>query len=631
MKPRLLIAGLLLITVIIGEARTGIGNTQLVYQVSGQVRSQVWGGALNVLLGQPVDQASTQVVHQRYKHQVVLSSLHRDKDHFVLRAEWSAWRIEGKIPLEVQELLNQVVALSPTYVKRDAQGQLQFANPRADEGWKRQAIGSLLWPFQFVRPPSAGSEWRVRESHPTAHVVCRYRLIRTEKSVRVYHKTVEMVLLDPEQKRMGISHQITGYLQYHIDSDGIIQSVKGTLRERMAISGMPSSENEMHLHITLQSKRPIRKETLAKWRREAQSVFSRAVLYPLYAPATEEEQARLRAQSILGSTTPEQVLQKLVQLRQKLPESPQAQSEQLTQLSLKLGAALQLHPDKIIPALQQYLNESKEVDILYRMVLSVLCDSPHLDAQKLLINQFFQAEDREKQLAIARQISQIREPHEGVFDTLWKLAPTLQDEEVRKNLEISLSILARAMRQRHSAIVERFARWIAQNLEQVRTAGNEIEQIHWLAMAGNLGHPATLAGIEQLARAGGSRVRSAAIDALRFQEANQAIPIIEQLYPIEPDAFVRRQMVSTLVQWWGSEAARKLIEKIAFSDLDQGVRKACVSELANLAAQNQDALNLLVRIAESNSMSSIRREALIALGLLHSQGIKVPAVKASPP
>ena len=633
MKLRLLIAGLSLSInqVLSSEVRAVPLSSQLVYQVSGQVRSQIWGGALNVLIGQAAAQAPTQTVSQHYQHQVILSSLYRSEDGSVIRAEWSAWRVEGKVPPEIQELLNQVTALSPTYVKRDRQGRLQFANPRADEGWKRQAIGSLLWPFQFVRPAGAGREWRVRESYPTAPVMCRYRLVRIEKSVHVYHKAVEEVLLAPEQKQMGVSHRITGYLQYRIGSDGTIQSVKGTLRERMTINGMPTSENEISLHITLQSKRPIQKETLAKWSREAQAVFSRATIYTLYAPATEEEQARLRAQSILGNSTPEQILQQLAQLRQKLPESPQAQSQQLTQLSLKLGAALLLHPDKIVPALQQYLSESKEVDALYRMVLSVLCDSDRLDAQKLMVNLFTQTEDREKQLVIARQISQIREPHGEVFNTLWKLAPTIQDEEVRKNLEISLSILARGMRQRQPALVERFAHWIAQNLEQVRTAGNEIEQIHWLAMAGNLGHPITLAGIEQLARSGGARVRSVAVDALRFQEADQAIPVIERLYPIEPDAGVRRQMVSTLVQWWGVAAARKLIEKIAFSDLDQSVRKACVAELANLAAQHQDALDMLVRIAENNSMPSIRREAIIALGLLHSQGVKVPPIKAAPP
>ncbi len=604
---------------------TEIPALQLVYEVKGQSSSQLWTGAFKT----PREQQSPTRFSQRYQYKVALSYLYRQDGSLILRAEWSSWRVDGAVPNELQAILDQVMRLSPTYVRCDAQGHIGFANPLATEGWKRQAIGSILWPFQFVRSDRAANEWRVRENHYSAPVVCRYRLIKSEKNLKFYNKVIENTILSENEKQIGINHQIIGYLQYCIDSQGILLSVRGTLKERFTLKGIPTSSNEVRIQINLLRKNSIPRQQLAKWAEEAQVTLKQAKFYALYTPLLEEEQARLRAQALLGTTSVQQLLQELDACIQHLPESPQERWRILTPLSLKLEAALVLYPETVLPAFRERLNRIKEPNDIFLMMLGVLCASTREDAQKLLLDQVQHATSREKQLLVARQIAQIKTPHLNLIESILKIINLIQDNEVRKNLQISISILINKIENKYKSI-EQFANWVAQNLQYAIEKGTDTEQIHWLTVAGNLGHPATLALTEHLARTGVLHVRLTAIDALRSQDCAKVTLILDKLYSVEPSAQVRQRMVQILADCWHQDVARKLIERAAFSDPDTSVRKACISALSNLASRHTDALDLLVRIAESNSLPTIRREAMVALALLHTQGVKIPPIRSAP-
>jgi hypothetical protein len=99
---------------------------------------------------------------------------------------------------------------------------------------------------------------------------------------------------------------------------------------------------------------------------------------------------------------------------------------------------------------------------------------------------------------------------------------------------------------------------------------------------------------------------------------------------VEPAVAVRQAIVEQASQWWNAPAARQLLERVVFNDPEPLVRKAVVQALAPHAARDKDALNLLVRIAETNSMPAIRREAMIALAVLRTEGVKVPPVRSAP-
>jgi len=608
-------------------------GTELEYEVKGRSRSQFWESTLLTIAGQPSKHFSPFLIRQNYTYKLNIAYLMNIEQLAIFRLRWFDWQVSGDLLPEAQSLLREILRLSPTYVQQDMKGHLQFANLQAIEGWQRQAIGSILWPFQFVREGRNVPTWRVFEAHYSAPVICRYRLVKTDRFIKIYNKAIEKVILSNEEKQMGKTHRFTGFLQYRFDSSGLLLSVHGTIAERVAMEGLPASYNEVCLKINLIRKNNINKSQLIKWRNEAQTVLKQARLYSLYAPPTETEQEKQRARALLGSITVQQLLDELESYRQQLPESPQERSNILTQMALKLESAIVLYSDSILPEIKKILYKIDSANDVYWMLLGVLSNSSLMEAHLLLVDQIHQSGSTEKQSAAARQIAQIQKPSLRIFEILWELDEKIKHEEVRKQLEVSLSILARKiyLSKKNNELFNRFTAWVIQHLAKAVESQQEAEQIHWLIVAGNWGHPDTLPFIERIARAGTPNTRSAAIEALRHQNPDPAIKLLEKLYPLEPLAHIRQNMVDILSQWWQKDAARKLIEHAAFGDPEPSVRKACILVLTNIASKHRDALDMLVRIAETNSMPSVRREAMMALASLHAQGITVPPIKSPSP
>ncbi|GBC93159.1 hypothetical protein HRbin15_01647 [bacterium HR15] len=603
------------------------------YEVNGQTRSQFWESTLLTIAGQPSEHSSSFLITQKYKYKIKFVYLMNQGQLAIFRVAWYDWHVSNGLSPEMKAMLHEILRLSPTYIQRDEKGHLQFANPQATESWQRQAIGSILWPFQFVCAGKTERTWRVQEAHYSAPVICRYRLVKADRLIQIYNKSVESVIISDEEKQMGKTHQILGYLQYRFNLSGWPDSVNGTLRERVAIKGLPASSNEVSLKIKFIGKSKIDANQLLKWKNEAQTILKKAKLYSLYAPPTEIEQAKQRAQAILSSTTPQQLLSELEASVKRLPESPQERANILTQMALKLESGIVLYPNLILPKIQQILYQIDSANDVYWMILSVLSNSTYIEAQHLLLDQIQQSGSVEKQLAAARQIAQIEKPSEQIFEAIWKLDEQIKDEDIRKHLEVSLSILARKLflLNKNSKSLERFNAWVAQHLAKAVESRQEAEQLHWLIIAGNWGQSEVLPFVERLARSGTPNVRLAAIDALRHQNPDPAIRLLEKLYPLEPLASIRQKMIEILSQWWQKGAARTLIEQAVFGDPAPSVRRVCISTLTDLAYKHKDALDMLVRAAETNSMPEIRREAMVALASLHAQGISVPPIKSPPP
>jgi len=108
------------------------------------------------------------------------------------------------------------------------------------------------------------------------------------------------------------------------------------------------------------------------------------------------------------------------------------------------------------------------------------------------------------------------------------------------------------------------------------------------------------------------------------------LPVWQRLYEVEPALTVRQAIIEQTASWWENPQARQLLERAAFNDPEPQARKAVVQALASIAARDKDALDLLVRIAETNSMPAIRREAMIVLAVLRTEGVQVPPVRSAP-
>lgn len=614
----------LITLLILWQAIIAHANEVLQYKVAGESTSRVWLGALQRAAGEPnaPTDKPDMALRQSYEYTLTISQLSPTQ----FEAQWRDWRVQTELTPELKQLLEQITQLSPAYFRRDATGALEFHSTTGQEAWQRQAIASILYPFQFVRPDVKRTEWRTVEAHPSGRIVCRYRLVRQQKDgVQVYNKAVAEVLLSEEEKQMGKTHQIRGHLQYTIDSHGVILAVSGTLRERVQFQGLPASENDIKIDIRLERRTRLPSDSLqAKRMRLAQR---KGEWFSLYAPPTPAEQEQARAQSHLQGTSQAQVLAELDRMLERVDKAETVPKEEQIALRLKLEAGLIVYGAPFLQELTQRLRQRTRDDDGFWLLIGVLSLSELPEAHDALLETFTLATNEPIQRGLAQQFSFLRAPRPAFVEALWKQARAMPHSEVQQILTMSVSNLARHIRGQASETYQAISAWTRAQLE---SAQDPPSQRFWLSVMGNLGDPTSIPLIEQYARRGDELTRLSAIDALSQQPAQEALPLLERLYPIEPSVVVREKMVQLLPSWWREPAVRRLLEQAAFNDPSPRVRKACVQGLGSLAANDKDALQLLVKIAETNSDASVRREAMIALAALHASGVQVPNVKATP-
>lgn len=602
----------------------GLANDLYRYQVSGVSSSKVWFTALQRAAGEEVAPSQTpdSLLTQRYRYALTLTQLRED----LYEVHWGRWQVENEITPELKKLIEAIQRLSPVYSRRSPIGQLEFFALSTHEAWQRQAIASLLYPFQFVRPDTKLSEWRTEEAHPSGQLICRYRIVRREKDGSlIVNKVVAEVVLSPQERAMGKTHQILGHLRYHLNSRGVILSIKGTLRERVGLQGLPTSHVDLQLDIQLMHQGKLASKTaLQKQERLAQLKGSWS---SLYAPPTEAEQERARAESLLRDTTYEQLMQDLDAMLARFDRGESVPVQEQVSLRLKLEAAMVLYP-QTLEALLQRLRVRPHADDGFWLIVSALSQSDTEKAQNGLVATLVQAHDSDLRRSLAQQLTFLRAPRPETVQALWELVQSSPSDEARPTLILSVANLARRIRAQSPALSDSIVEWC---LKQIKAAAEPDDQRFWLQVLGALGDAKAMPVIEQHARRGEEMTRLSAIEALANQAPSDALRLIETLYPLEPSAAVREKMVSLITEeWWQLSQAREFVERAAFQDVSPRVRKACVQRLGLLAVRFANALNLLVKIAETNSSRDIRREAMLTLAALHASGVKVPEVKSAP-
>lgn len=594
------------------------------YSVAGESQSRAWLSALQ----RASDRSETSTappeidLRQSFRYNLTLSRLGNGN----YEARWDAWRVENATNAEMSQILEQIQSLAPTYYRLSETGMLEFFSPAGREAWQRQAVASILYPFQFMRSKDAPREWRTEEWHPSGRIICRYRLVREEKDgVRVYNKAFVEVLLTPEERQLGKSHQIRGHLQYRIDAGGVVLSVSGTLRERVELQGLPASQSEIQLDIQLQSRTRLSLATVQA--RRTRLTQLQGAWFSLYAPPSETEQEQARAQSHLRDTSPTQVIAALDALLARVDKAESVPADEQNQLRLKLDAGLIVYGASFLHELTTRLQARPRDDEGFWLLVGVLSQSSKPEAQAALVEVFLQSPSEVMRRGMAQQFAFLRAPRRETLETLWKHARTMPFGELQQVLVISLSNLARRLREQAPELFREMSAWCASQLQAAQDAP---AQRFWITALGALGDPDSLPTIEQYARRGEELTRLSAIEILNYQSGSAAVPLLERLYPIEPAAGVREKMIQLLKDWWDLPAARALMEKAAFNDSTLRVRKVCVQVLSALASRHEDALQLLVKVAETNSEPAIRREAMISLAALRASGVRVPIVKSAP-
>lgn len=594
-----------------------------VYRVQGESTSRFWLSALQRAAGAPNPASNTPDLDltQRYRYQLILQPLGEQETYV---AQWRQWTVETELTPELKQFLEQIQHLSPAYFRRRRDGSLEFFIRDGMEAWQRQAVATILFPFQFVQPNLNRTEWQVEESHPSGNLITRYRLVRREKNgVQVYNKAVAEVRLSPEEKQLGKTHQIRGYLQYRINSQGVILSIEGQLREEVGLQGVPTSYTATRLTFTWK-----RSTTLKRTEMDTQrAVLSRLQgrWSSLYAPPTTEEQEIASAQALLSNTTPQHLLEQLDTMLSRIDQGASVSPEEQSTLQRKLIAALTLYKGSFVKDLINRLKRRTRADDGFWLLIGSLSQSEQPEAHRALVEAFDHFTDSSQRLGLAQQFSFLKAPTPDIVSQLWERAKAMSESDLKQVLVISVANLARRMPS--SEVYQAIAEWSRQ---QTRATSDNNEVRFWLTVLGALGDVESLSLLEHYARAGDEITRLRAVEAMGSLSSERALSVFEALYPLEPSAAVREKMVVASARWWPAPKARTLLERASMNDPAPSVRKACVRSLAQLAQNDPDALNLMVAVAETNSDASVRREAMIALAALRAAGVKVPPIKAAP-
>jgi hypothetical protein len=603
-------------------------GTRLVYQVSEQSTSTFWSGALQQALsgqGEASPDANSEITSKhKYRYQLRQTALNSSGTLFMV--EWSReqiddWQINGQSVQKHQALLKAFRSLSPVYVRLQGLGELEFACPKELPAEMQSAVGNILYPLQFVRNPKNREYWETEEAHPVGKIRCRYRLVKRDRKQAIYNKAVAEVILSHEEKQLGKTHRILGYLQYTLDSQGTIVRVTGTLRQRIAFAGTPVSHTDKTLDVRLVTCVRVPARQLDSLQRRANRILTASQWRPLYTPPTEQEHEQMRAQSLLQGETPESLLEQLDHMLSMSPDGESAQQQRF-RLQSKLESALFLYGEGFVQAVVDRFRQRLTTDDGFWLLLGALCHSNRLEAQAALLAVLREPSSIEQQHAIVRQLVLIEKPRREFLHGLWEFAREQPSGELQ--IRLGLAVSALVSKSSEHLLAAEIAKWCLQQLQQAE------DPTVWLSMLGNLRHKETLPDLERYARVGNAQTRLAAIKSMSRFEAKDVLPIWVRLYEIDQSQASRQAMVEQAALWWHHPLARQLLERAAFSDPDIAVRKAVVHALATIAVRDSDALNTLVRIAEANSSPAIRREAMISLAALHAEGIKIPPVRAAP-
>jgi hypothetical protein len=599
-------------------------GTRLTYRVSGVSESRFWQGALSRAASgeKSNDTEEPLTLRQTYRYQLEQTILQNTGTTLQV-VEWQRWQADAASQQAFGDLLKEIQSLSPVYVRRQPTGALEFTRPTHTPAWARQAVGSILHPFQFVRDPKRREQWETQEAHPSGMTRCRYRLVKRDAKQMVYNKAVAAVLLTPEEKQLGKTHQILGHLEYIFDAQGTLIRVRGTLRERVSLRGLPVSHTDLTLDIRLTARRRLPSERLRALQQRASRALASAQWYALHAPPTEQEQEYARAQSLLQGETPQSLLQALDRaLETPAPLSDPAAQQSRLELQRKLEAGFILYDAAFVQEVIKRFRARPDADDGFWLLLGVLSRANRPEAQNALLAVLKESPSAEQQQAIARQLMFMETPREALLRDLWAFTREDASGELQAMLALSLSaLLGKTSTQ---PLAQEVAQWCLQQLERAE------DPIVWLNMLGNLRRKEALPILERYARTGNEQVRQAAVRAMGKFAATDVLPVWTRLYEQEPALTVRQALIEQTASWWDSPQARQLLERAAFSDPEPQARKAVVQALAPVAARDKDALNLLVRIAETNSMPAIRREAMIVLAVLRTEGVQVPPVRAAP-
>ncbi len=547
------------------------------------------------------------------QYRLLIAPLSTPKGWF--RAEWSDWRPSGE---PVIDWSTQAPQVSPWYYRLLPNGTIEILNTPEDPPWAHTLRASAVWFLQFVKPTSASAEWTVNEPYTSGEVVCRYRREKQTRTETHYRKQI-VRLVNP--KLMGdLILKLEGELRYVVRTrDHTVLSIEGTIREQSLAQGEVVSQSVNRVQVRFVREKPVPASLVSKWQSQLRQFQSQGRLLTVVNLPTPEEERLLRARALMGQRTLSTLALEIRAL-DELATPPEP--SQTIPLQLALEGALVLYPNEARTFAETLLTQRSTPTQSFWVVLGAVSSSEQADT--ILLNALQRSTSNEVRLILARQMTLIRTVDPKNFTALWNLYQQTSEEELKSALGIALGAWVARLPESSRTLAQPFLVYLRKQLEEAELSQNEERIRYWLTVVSNTQLEQFLPFWERIARRGSEALRESVADLLTSLTSEKFTQLLVRWVSIEPAGVVRAKLARVLGQRWGHREVSRLLERLLFNDPDQSVRLAITDALANLAANNESAMRLLVRASRENSDERVRRQALLNLASLHAQGVSVP-------
>ncbi|MFQ3610750.1 MAG: HEAT repeat domain-containing protein [Fimbriimonadales bacterium] len=533
------------------------------------------------------------------------------------RAQWSGWQASGENPF--LDWQRQAPLVTPWFYRVRPDGVLELLQESQAPGWYHGLRTSATWLFQWVAPDPKRTAWNTTEPYTSGEVRCEYRQLQRTNKETLYSKRF-LGLVNPVLQG-NLTIQVSGELRYTLrNRDQVIVAVSGSIREASVSEGRVVSETVNQVQVRLIRERPVSDTQRRAWVSQWSQLRRGGQLRTVVALPSPEEERLARARAMMGH----RALPQLIEEIRALDKRPQpVENEQLIPLQLALEGALTLYPKQAEEFATAHLAQVESPSPSFWVILGAVSGSERASA--ILLRGFEQARSREIQLLLLRQMAFAGRTTVPEFRTLWTRYQTIDDPELRTQMELTLSVWVAGLPTPLPPEAQQFVDKAIQAMNEAEQAEDENRLRYWIGILGNMRRQEVLPSLERLARRGSETLRKTAVEALQAFTQPEVTDLLVKLVPLEPAPAVRGAIAKALAQRWTlSPQVPQILERLVFNDPEPGVRLAVVDALVGLAARNDTALRLLVRISRQNSEERVRRQALIGLAALHAQGVSIP-------
>ncbi|WP_408888269.1 HEAT repeat domain-containing protein [Myxococcus faecalis] len=453
---------------------------------------------------------------------------------FQLRPTAFTLDVEGQGALSPETRQAMEAALSqPFFVTRDARGAVTLTH--FEQGVDELAMGllrSVVATSQFVREGAPTPTWRTEEQDTSGQYSAEYQRQgerRFDKRKREYTAVATPQGLQPlgTSPRMSVS----GGATFELGEDGWLQSLQS--REQLTVEsgqGMPTVTNAMELTLRLLERR---QEPTLVGAFAARSGRLRAAALASFQGQAADPLAHHR--QVLGKRRLEDILADLL----SLPSDEKARDDARTRALEQLRALLLLRPEEAarIPALLRTQGLSP---LAASSMLGALSAASTPESLRALVQATGDtALTSDVRMDAVSALGMADNPIREGVDTLRQLSRT-DDPKLRGTATLALGNAALQM----SDTAGRDAEALVQELKNDYRAARDAEQRALLLRSlGNTRSPGALDTLTEALRSDASRVREAALVALRNIPGPEADRLLVERLVNDTASEVRRAAV----------------------------------------------------------------------------------------